>query len=177
MKAFRMFLIMTILTGVIYPLLITAVAQTVFPWQSHGSLVKNSSGQVAGSILIAQPFLKPEYFWPRPSAVAYNPESSGGSNLGLTSQDLLKQVEERKKAGFVADMLWASGSGLDPHISPEAALSQVSRVAKARGLDEKVVADLVTTIRENRQMSILGEERVNVFKLNQALNDLKDIKK
>jgi K+-transporting ATPase ATPase C chain len=173
MKALRMFLLMTILTGVIYPLVITGIAQVAFPWQSHGSLVKNSTGQIIGSSLIAQAFQKPEYFWPRPSAVAYNPESSGGSNLSVTSQDLLKQVEERKRTGFQAEMLWASGSGLDPHISPEAAMSQVSRVAKARGLDEKVVTDFIAAIRENRQLSVFGEERVNVLKLNQALENMK----
>lgn len=173
MKALRIFLIMSLLTGVVYPLLISGIAWIAFPWQSHGSLTKNSAGQIVGSELIAQAFQKPENFWPRPSAIAYNPESSGGSNLALTSQDLLKQVEERKKSGLVNDMLWTSASGLDPEVSPEAVLNQVPRVAKARGLDEKKVTELVSQFTQSRQLKIFGEERVNILKLNLALEGLK----
>jgi K+-transporting ATPase ATPase C chain len=173
MKALRIFLVMTVLTGVIYPLLIWGIATVAFPWKSHGSLIKDASGKVIGSELIAQSFQKPEFFWPRPSAVSYNPESSGGSNLGLTSADLYKQFQDRQKAGAVGDMLWTSGSGLDPHVSPEAVEAQIPRVAKARGLDEKVVAQLVQSYKEQRQLHFMGEERVNVLKLNLALEGLK----
>lgn len=173
MKALRIFLVITVLTGVIYPILIWGISTLVFPQQSHGSLIKDASGKVIGSELIAQAFQKPEYFWPRPSAVSYNPESSGGSNLGLTSADLYKQFQDRQKAGAVADMLWTSGSGLDPQVSPEGVAAQIPRVAKARGLDESVVAKLVESYKEGRQLGILGEERVNILKLNLALEGLK----
>jgi K+-transporting ATPase ATPase C chain len=176
--------IFTILTGVIYPLTVTVIAQLVFPGQAGGSLLLKD-GKPAGSSLIGQPFDDPKYFWGRLSATSpfpYNAASSSGSNLAETNPDLVKNVQGRLDALKAADpqaakqvpvdLVTASGSGLDPHISPAAAEYQAKRIAKERGLDESKVQALVAKYTEGRQLGILGEPRVNVLKLNLALDDL-----
>jgi K+-transporting ATPase ATPase C chain len=174
--------VLTVVTGVIYPVIVTVIAQVVFPHQANGSLIVKD-GKVVGSALIGQPFDDPKYFWGRPSATTpfpYNAASSSGSNLSPTNPALVKSVQERVDALRAADpgntapvpvdLVTASGSGLDPHISPAAALYQVSRVAKARKLDPAVVRDLVERHTEGRQLGFLGEPRVNVLALNLALD-------
>ena len=168
-------LLLTLLTGIAYPVVVTVVAQLVFPAQANGSLI-SKNGQLVGSILIGQPFDDPKYFWSRPSATSPFPDnaaSSSGSNLGPTNPDLAKAVQGRidalraadpgNTAPIPVDLVTASGSGLDPHISPAGALYQVSRVAKARGLDETQVRELVAQYTEGRQWGMLGEPRVNVL--------------
>jgi len=183
--ALMMLLILTVLTGLVYPLAVTGLAQLLFPHQANGSLILRD-GKVVGSQLIGQYFDKPGYFWGRPSATApfpYNAAASGGSNLGPTNPALIESVKARVEALRVADpgnnlpipvdLVTASGSGLDPHISPAAALYQVKRVARARGLDENTVQTLVAQHTEGRQFGLLGEQRVNVLQLNLALDMLK----
>ena len=173
---------LTILTGLVYPLVVTGVAELVFPHQAHGSLTVRD-GRAVGSELIGQPFQAPKYFWGRPSATTpmpYNAGSSGGSNLGPTNPDLGKQVKERVAALRAADpgntqpvpvdLVTASGSGLDPDISPAAAEFQVPRVARARGLAESAVRDLVRQHSREWFLGVLGEPRVNVLELNLALD-------
>ena len=173
--------VLTVVTGVVYPVIVTAIAQLVFPHQANGSLIVKD-GKVVGSALIGQPFDDPKYFWGRPSATSpfpYNAASSSGSNLSPTNPVLVKSVQERVDALRAADpgntapvpvdLVTASASGLDPHISPAAALYQVNRVAKARKLDPAVVRDLVGRHTEGRQLGFLGEPRVNVLALNLAL--------
>jgi potassium-transporting ATPase KdpC subunit len=179
--AFKTFVSLAILTGVIYPLFVTLVGQGIFSHQANGSLIV-IDGKAVGSELIGQYFDDPRYFWGRPSATdpAYNCESSSGTNLGPTNPDLLKAVRERieklKKAhpdqtGAVpVDLVTTSASGLDPHISPSAAAYQVSRVAKARGIDAAQVRELVHRFTEDRTFGILGEPRVNVLRLNLAID-------
>lgn len=180
--ALTMLLILTVLTGLIYPLAVTGLARLFFPDQAHGSLIVRD-GKVIGSRLIGQQFDKPEHFWSRPSAtspVPYNAAASSGSNLGPTNPALLGAVNARVVALRAADpgngspipidLVTASGSGLDPHISPAAALYQVNRVARARGLEEKTVNALVIQHTEGRQFGLLGERRVNVLLLNLALD-------
>jgi len=182
LPAARMLLVLTILTGVIYPLAITLAAQAIFPARANGSLV-TQNGVVVGSALIGQDNHDSRYFWGRPSAVNDNPLPSGGSNLGPTSDTLAAQVQQReadfRAANHVpddvavpADMLFASASGLDPHISPEAAQLQIGRVAAARGLSAEQVAALVTQYTEAPQLGFLGQPRVNVLLLNLALDDV-----
>ena len=173
---------LTLVTGVAYPLLVTGIAQSVFPSQAQGSLIVKD-GKVVGSALIGQPFDDPKYFWSRPSATspfADNAGSSSGSNLSPTNPDLVKAVQGRVDALRAAapgntapvpvDLVTASGSGLDPHISPGSALYQVSRVAKVRTLNPEVVRSLVERHTEGRFLGFLGEPRVNVLALNLALD-------
>jgi K+-transporting ATPase ATPase C chain len=177
-------LLFTLLTGIFYPLVVTGIAQVVFPNQANGSLTL-VDGKAMGSTLIGQPFDDPGYFWGRPSATAthpYNAAASSGSNLGPINPTLVQSVADRIQAlqaanpdspGPVpADLVTTSASGLDPHISQAAALYQVARVAKARGLDPATVQALVAQQTEGRQFFVLGEPRVNVLKLNLALDAL-----
>ena len=183
-SAVFLLLALTIVTGLLYPLAVTVLAQVVFPGKANGSLILRD-GQPVGSTLIGQPFDDPKYFWGRPSSTGpfpYNAAASSGSNLGPTNEALFKTVQDRiaaiktvdpENSGPVpVDLVTASGSGLDPHISPAAAEYQVHRVAKARGLDESKVRALVTAHTEGRQFGILGEARVNVLPLNLALDAL-----
>ncbi|MDA8429731.1 MAG: potassium-transporting ATPase subunit KdpC [Geobacteraceae bacterium] len=181
--AILLFIIFTIICGGIYPALVTGIAAAVFPRQAQGSFITGKSGQAAGSTLIGQPFSDPKYFWPRPSATSdfgYNALASGGSNAGPTNPAYLKTVAERVKAlrdsgvtGTVpADLVQASASGLDPHISPESAGLQVARIAKARGLSEDAVEQAVAQATEGRQLGFLGAPRVNVLVLNLELDRL-----
>jgi K+-transporting ATPase ATPase C chain len=178
--ATMMLLLLTTLTGVIYPAVVTGIAQLVFPHQANGSLIMKD-GKPVGSELIGQSFDDPKYFWGRPSATSpfpYNAAASTGSNLGPTNPDLkavadrvetLKKADPEKKAAVPVDLVTASGSGLDPHITPAAALYQVSRVAKARGVPEERLRALIAEHTERRTFGILGEPRVNVLKLNLVL--------
>ena len=174
--------LLSVVTGLAYPAIVTVVAQLIFPHQASGSLIVKD-GKAVGSTLIGQPFDDPKYFWSRPSATSPfgdNAGASSGSNLSPTNADLIKTVQGRvdtlraadpgNTAPVPVDLVTASGSGLDPHISPAAALYQVSRVARARKLDEAVVRDLVGEHIEGRQWGMLGEPRVNVFTLNLALD-------
>jgi K+-transporting ATPase ATPase C chain len=174
--------VLSVLTGLAYPVVITGIAQTVFPHQADGSLIEHD-GKLIGSELIAQNFDKPEYFWSRPSAASYNGGASTGSNLGPTNPALLDAVKNRVEALKAADpentrpvpvdLVTASGSGLDPHLSPAAAEYQVARVAKARGLTPEQVRKFVEEHTEGRQFGFLGEPRVNVLELNMALDQWK----
>ncbi|MGE4107714.1 MAG: potassium-transporting ATPase subunit KdpC [Bacteriovoracia bacterium] len=169
----RLLIVFTVLTGVIYPLAVTGIAKALFARQVGGSLIERS-GKAVGSELIGQSFRSEKYFWSRPSAIDYNPMPSGGTNLGPTSKDLQSKVAERKAQGLEYDLLFASASGLDPHISPKAAMLQLERIAKARDLEENHIAELrrlVASFIEGRQFGVLGEPRVNVLKLNLALDE------
>lgn len=168
LPALRLFLALTLLTGVIYPLAVTAFAHVFYPHLAGGSLVERD-GRVVGSALIAQKFASDRYFHPRPSAVDFNPFPSGGSNLGPTSKALKERVNGAA-AGTPADLVFASGSGLDPHVSPEGALFQAARIARARGLTEEAVRELVRHHIEEPDLAVFGERRVNVLLLNLALD-------
>ena len=183
--ATMMLLLLTGLTGVVYPLIVTGIAQLVFPHQANGSLIMKD-GRPVGSELIGQPFDDPKYFWSRPSATSpfpYNGAASTGSNLGPTNPDLLKAVADRAEtfrkadpgnsAPVPVDLVTASGSGLDPDITPAAALYQVSRVAKARGISEERLRQLVAEHTQGRRFGVLGEPGVNVLALNLTLDSLK----
>ena len=177
--ALTIFALLTIITGVIYPLLVTGVSQALFPSQSNGSII-TVNGKAAGSELIGQQFDDPSYFWGRVSAVDYNADLSSGSNYGPMNPALLEAVQARMDALKAADpdntlpipvdLVTASASGLDPHISVAAALYQAHRVASARGLSEADVQSLVEQNTEGRQFGIFGEPRVNVLLLNLALD-------
>ncbi|MCG9969555.1 potassium-transporting ATPase subunit KdpC [Pelotomaculum terephthalicicum JT] len=182
-KALLLLLFMTLLTGVVYPLTVTGLAQVFFPHQANGSLVYRDGGP-AGSVLIGQGFTQPEYFHGRPSAAGqdgYDAAASSGSNLGPTNQVFLERIGKyseqvraenglSKDSPVPSDLVTASASGLDPHVSPEAALLQAPRVAAERHLPEQEVRQLVEKYTEDRQLSILGEPRVNVLLLNLALD-------
>jgi K+-transporting ATPase ATPase C chain len=184
--AIKFLLVMTVLLGVIYPFFMTGVAQLTFPAKANGSLIMKD-GKIVGSELIGQKFDSTIYFWSRPSSIDYNPIPSGASNLGPTSEKLKKQVNERRRL-FAAgnsitdtslipkEMVSASGSGLDPHISPETALLQLNRVATARNLNEaqkQRVEQLIKNKTEEPQFFLFGEPRINVFKLNLALDSIR----
>jgi len=180
--ALLMFAALTVVTGVVYPLLVTVAAQGIFPDRANGSLIFRN-GKAVGSRLVGQEFDDPRYFWSRASATSpepYNAASSGASNLGPTNPALVetvcKRVDALRKADpgnrlpVPVDLVTASASGLDPHISPAAAEYQVARVAKARGLSEQLVRDLVARHTEGRTFGVLGEPRVCVLELNSALD-------
>jgi len=180
--AIKATLVLTILTGVAYPLLVTGLSKVLLPRQAEGSLIR-AHGRVIGSNLIGQRFTRPEYFHGRPSAAGndgYDGLSSGGSNLGPTNQKLVDRIKDDLKkfraenptftGPIPADLLTASGSGLDPDISPASAEAQAGRVAAARGLGVETVRQLVAANTEGRQFGILGEPRVNVLRLNLALD-------
>jgi len=182
--AILMLVIFTIICGGIYPAIVTGVAHAVFPKQATGSFITDNQGSEVGSSLIGQPFSDPRYFWPRPSATSdfgYNPAASSGSNAGPTNPDYLKTVGDRIKtlqdAGATgkipAELVQASASGLDPHITPEAAKVQIARVAKARGISEQELGKLVAASTADRQLGFLGEPRVNVLELNLKLDAVK----
>lgn len=183
--AVTLFILLSILTGLIYPLLVTGIGQALFPKQAAGSLIEHD-GKPVGSRLIGQNFTDPKYFWGRPSATGsypYNAAASSGSNLGPLNPALKEAVEGRVKAlrdadpGNTApvpvDLVTTSASGLDPHISLAAADYQVARVARARGLAPEIVRNLVARQTEDRQWGIFGEPRVNVLELNLALDGLR----
>ena len=177
--ALRVFALLAVLTGVLYPLAVTALARVVFPTQANGSVITTSTGASVGSALLAQATTSPRYFWPRPSAADYATVASGASNLAPTSAKLRDQVAARAAAlrtahnlapdtPVPADLLFASGSGLDPHISPAAATFQAARVAAARNLPLATITSAITAHTESG--GILGEDRVNVLLLNLALD-------
>jgi K+-transporting ATPase ATPase C chain len=185
MKTFKtailLFFFLTVITGLIYTVVVTIIGRLAFPEQAAGSLVRAGDGTIMGSALIGQPFSDPKYFWPRPSATAdfpYNSMASGGSNLGPTNPELLKTVADRVKSWHEAgmpgpvpsDLVLSSGSGLDPHVSLEAAILQVPRVARVRGMRVAQVSKLVQDHLEDRQWGFLGMPRLNVLKLNLALD-------
>jgi potassium-transporting ATPase KdpC subunit len=184
--ALKFLLVMTVLTGIIYPLVMTGLAQVSFPSEANGSLIKKN-GKIIGSELIGQKFDSSIYFWSRPSAIGYNPIPSGASNYGPTSDTLKKQVKARRilfaKMNSIADttaipyeMIFASGSGLDPHISPEAAMLQLNRVVTARNFNEaqkQKVLQLIKIKSKEPQFYLFGEPRINVFELNLALDSMK----
>lgn len=175
----RIYIFFTILLGLAYPLLMTGLAQVLFPYQANGSLIVENN-KVLGSALIAQKFSKAEYFFARPSATDYSSMPSGGSNLGPTNSALLTTMQEReyllksmdpeKQITVPGELVFASASGLDPHISPEAAYYQVPRIAAARSLSTEDVKEIIASLTRPRQLGILGERTVNVLEMNLALD-------
>jgi potassium-transporting ATPase KdpC subunit len=182
----KIFLLFSLITGIIYPLFVTGLANLLFKDKAEGSLIKKND-QVIGSSLIGQAFDSSAYFWPRPSAISYSPLPSGGSNLGLTNEKLRQQFIEREQyflrvnnlpagASVPSEMVFASGSGLDPHISPEAVFLQVDRIAKARNFSihqKNELQMLITNLTEEPQFHLLGQKRINVFMLNLELDKIK----
>jgi len=180
--AISLFVLLSVVTGLLYPLLVTGLAKAVFPRQAAGSLLRDDTGQVIGSSLIGQNFSDPKYFWGRPSATSpmpYNAANSGGSNQGPLNPALIDAVKSRIEALKAADpgntapipvdLVSASASGLDPHISLAAALYQAGRVARLRGLSDDAMRTLLADHTEGRLLGVLGEPRVNVLQLNLAL--------
>jgi K+-transporting ATPase ATPase C chain len=189
LPAVRMTLTLTVLTGLLYPGVVTGLSQLLFPTAANGSLVQQN-GRIIGSALIGQNFTRAEYFQPRPSAAGndgYDPTASSGSNFGPTSQKLADRVKAsvekfRKenpeyKGPIPADLLTASGSGLDPHLSPASAAAQAPRVARVRGVSPEQIQQLIAQSTEDRDLGFLGEPRVNVLRLNLALDDRFPLKK
>ncbi len=184
--ALKIFLLLTVLTGIVYPLLVTGIAQAIFQEKANGSLIMQDN-KIIGSELIGQQFDSVIYFTTRPSAVFYNPLPSGGSNFGVTSQKLKQQVEDRKQKftefnglesniEIPSEMLFASASGLDPHISVQAALLQVNRIVKARNFNETKKQKLLESIincTEEPQLMVFGDTRVNVLLLNLEIDNIK----
>lgn len=179
LTAIRTTLLLTLITGIIYPLFVTVAAHLFFPWKSKGSFLEKQ-GSVVGSELIGQKFEGDRYFWSRPSAINYNPFPSGGSNLSLSNSKLKQAFEERKvelqkrhatDKKIPSSLLFASGSGVDPHISPYAAYYQAERIAKARHIDVEILYRLIDQNTERRFFGIFGMPRVNVLKLNLALDN------
>ncbi len=191
--ALVLFAALTVVTGIVYPLLVTGLAQLVFPWQANGSVIPFGTGtgtgtnagatDGAGSALVGQPFSDPRYFWSRPSATAplpYNGAASSGSNQAATNPALraavaarvaaLRAADPGNAAPVPVDLVTASGSGLDPHVSVAAARYQLARVARARGIGEDRVRELLEASTEDRTLGVLGEPRVNVLRLNRALD-------
>lgn len=181
--AAMMLFLLTLVTGAAYPALVTVLAQALFSEQANGSLIKNQQGQPIGSELIGQTFSEPKYFWSRPSATGpygYNAAASSGSNLGPTNPALtdavaariqaLKEADHGNHSPVPVDLVTASGSGLDPHISVAAAEYQIKRIAKVRKINEATLHELVDAHTEGRQWLLFGEPRVNVLKLNLALD-------
>jgi len=173
----------TIICGGIYPAIVTGIAHAVFPKQARGSFISDNQGRVVGSALIGQPFSETKYFWPRPSATtdfAYNPMASGGSNAGPTNPAYLKTVGDRVRSlrdsgmsgQIPAELVQASASGLDPHITPEGAMAQLPRVARARGISGQELERIVAASTSDRQFGVLGEPRVNLLVLNLKLDKL-----
>ena len=173
-QSIRAVLVLTVVTGFIYPLLVTATGRVLFARKANGSLVYEGD-KLIGSELLAQKIEDARYFWPRPSAADYATVASGASNQGPASADLVKVIAERRAkfgADAPVDLLTASGSGLDPHLSPAAAFFQAGRVAGARGVGVEKVRELIERLIEQPQFGIFGEPRVNVFALNRALDAL-----
>ncbi len=184
--AVSLFILLSLITGVLYPGIVTLLAQLAFPVEANGSLIRDDQGTVVGSALIGQSFTDPKYFWSRPSATApypYNGGASGGSNLGPSNPalkaavmariDALRRADPGNEGRIPVDLVTASGSGLDPHISPAAADYQIGRVARARKLPKAKVEELVRAHTEARTFGVLGEPRVNVLPLNRALDALR----
>jgi K+-transporting ATPase ATPase C chain len=164
----KVFIFLIVVTGVVYPLMITAIGQAIFPFQANGSILKMND-KIVGSKQIAQEFKSEKFFHPRPSGVEYNPMSSGASNLGPVSKKLKDQIDAGRKDGLTNEMLFTSGSGLDPHISFDSALLQVDRIVKARGLDDNKKQQLIemvkaSTIHDNP--IFFGSDMLNVLELN-----------
>ena len=180
-KAIRFTLVFMVLCGVVYPLVTTGLAKLIFPRQAEGSLIRAADGTVIGSQLIGQPVTRPDLFHDRISAVNYDASASGASNLAPSDPALVERVkadvsawrQENPGQPVPTDLLTASGSGLDPHISPEAARAQIPRVAQATGLDAARLQALVESQTEGRSLGLFGEPRVNVLQLNRALQALR----
>jgi len=184
--AIRMTLVLWVVTAIAYPLLIFAIGQIAFPYQANGSLIRNSAGTLIGSELIGQPYTGAEYFQSRPSSIDYSVGEaaaptglSGASNLAPSNPDLIDRIETQidawQEAGIepTADLVYASGSGLDPHITPEGVIAQINRVATARNLDPQRLTTLVAENTEGRFLGIFGEPKINVLKLNLALDGIR----
>ena len=182
--AILMTIVTTVLLGLVYPLVVTGLAQVIFPDQANGQLIRRADGTVIGSRLIGQPFSSPGYFRSRPSAANYDAAASSGSNLGPTNQKLIDRVKadveklqaENPGKAVPIDLVTTSGSGLDPHLSPGAAEFQIPRVASERGMSETDVREVVAAHTESRQFGFLGEARVNVLELNLDLDNRKPMK-